>query len=267
MRPEWQSNGAMNGLGEPRPGARRTIPFDYAFRFNLSGTFDRKHTGKVTVSVEAAFTAVSIGYGLIPDVTAITFGPPKAEVPEPVGIEFAAVGSGLRNVTFTNVLDALKVSVGEGPGVVGEQIGPRTASALLNGIRLNPRLAELALGGNAAGALSDDAFRSLFQAVAAPPDRVQFLYALFDDGSGREFQNDPLLNIAGLGGADGERPFRNFSPPVTFSPQTTIRLEITEKSEFKGELHVSLHGFKILGGPGTPTGRQLRRGVRRRGRR
>jgi hypothetical protein len=266
MRSDWSGAAPVSELGEP-PVTRRSIPFDYAFRFTLTGTPDRKHTGKVTVSIEAAFTAVSIGYGLIPDVTPITFGPPLAEVPAPAVIELVGAAPGLRHVTLLNLLSALKAGVGEAPAALGEQIGPRTASALLNGIRVNPDLAELAFNGNAAAPLNDDAFRRLFQTVAAPPDRVQFLYALFDDGSGREFQNDPLLSTAGLGGADGGRPFRNFSPPVRFSPQTTIRLEITEKAAFRGELHVSLHGYKVLGGPGTPTGRQLGRALRRRSRR
>jgi hypothetical protein len=44
-----------------------------------------------------------------------------------------------------------------------------------------------------------------------------------------------------------------------------IRMEITEKSDFQGELHVSLHGYKVLGSPGTPTGRpQSARGRARR---
>lgn len=265
MRSGWQTGGPVAELGEP-PVTRRAIPFDYAFRFALVGTPDAKHTGKVTVSIEAAFTAVSIGYGLIPDVTPITFGPPRTQVPAPIG-ELTAGQAGLRHVTITNVLTALKESVGEAPATLGGQIGPRTASALLNGIRINPDLAELAFNNDGTTPLKDDEFRRLFQAVAAPPDRVQFLYALFDDGSGREFQNDPLLSTAGLGSADGGRPFRHFAPPVTFPPQTTIRLEITEKSAFRGELHVSLHGYKVLGGRGTPTGRQLGPGLRRRSRR
>ena len=30
-------------------------------------------------------------------------------------------------------------------------------------------------------------------------------------------------------------------------------MEITEISEFQGDLHVTLHGYKTLGGAGTPT--------------
>ena len=78
---------------------------------------------------------------------------------------------------------------------------------------------------------------------------MAFKYALFDQGSGREFQSEPILNIAGLGSSDGKRPFRYFARPIEFAPRSTIRLQITEVSAFQGELHVSLHGYKTLGTP------------------
>jgi hypothetical protein len=43
-------------------------------------------------------------------------------------------------------------------------------------------------------------------------------------------------------------------------------MEIREKSDVRGELHVVLHGYKVLGGTGTPTQvhtRQPRRTRRR----
>ena len=54
---------------------------------------------------------------------------------------------------------------------------------------------------------------------------------------------NPLLNIAGLGSPDGKRPFRYFAQPITFAPRTTIRMEVTQLTDFRGELHVSLHGY------------------------
>ena len=134
-----------------------------------------------------------------------------------------------------------------------------TAAALSTGIRLNPDVARFFLIADPSATIQPGQLARLFETVSAPPDRIQFLYALFDEGTGREFQSDPILNIAGLGSADGERPFRYFAQPISFAPRTTIRLDITEKSEFKGELHVCLHGFKVLGGAGTPTGRVKRR--------
>jgi hypothetical protein len=59
-----------------RPGApeRRVIPFDYAFRFALAGVPGSVRTSSVEVSVEGSFTAVSIGYGVVPHVQPVTFG-------------------------------------------------------------------------------------------------------------------------------------------------------------------------------------------------
>jgi hypothetical protein len=99
--------------------------------------------------------------------------------------------------------------------------------------------------------------------VGAPPAQIAFLYAIFDEGSGREFQSDPILNIAGLGSPDGRRPFRYFARPIELPARSVIRMEIAEVSAFKGELHISLQGYKTLGQPGTPTA-TLQRQHRRR---
>ena len=72
----------VNGFGDSvatASTAGRTIPFDYAFRFEgtnneLKGQPGLVHNSTVEISIEAAFTAVSIGYGVIPKVEAITFG-------------------------------------------------------------------------------------------------------------------------------------------------------------------------------------------------
>ena len=58
-----------------------------------------------------------------------------------------------------------------------------------------------------------------------------------------------------LDSADGERPFRQLAQPITFAPRSVIRMEVTEVSRVAGTLHVSLHGYKVLGGAGSPTGR------------
>jgi hypothetical protein len=80
---------------------------------------------------------------------------------------------------------------------------------------------------------------------------INFLYTIVDSGSGRELQNKAVHNIAGLGSADGTRPFRPFARPVQFVPRATIRIEIEELSDgpaFKdGTLFLVLHGYKRLG--------------------
>jgi len=96
-----------------------------------------------------------------------------------------------------------------------------------------------------------DAFRSFVEGFFVKSPGIQFLYTIVDSGSGRELQNKPVHSLAGLGSADGNRPFRPFARPVSFVPRATIRIEIVELSEgpfFKdGELQIVLHGYKRLG--------------------
>jgi hypothetical protein len=331
---------------EPAPESQRAIPFDQTFRFDLTGVPDTSHRAVVTVSVEASFTAVSIGYGVIPRVTPIIFGPvtitvnpptlPSGVVGDayeqtitqtggvepvtfslsagalpsgftlspqgrlsgqppaapsvslftvratdaegsfgeraylleitlpPIPIVTAARGAvstpspqsqlSLRDISFSNLFNGLQRALADTPDPFKGETGPE--AAFKGGIKLNPQFAELALLDDGQNVVSDvGALQRLFQVVSAPSDQIQFLYALFDDGSGREFQSEPLLNTAGLGSSDGDRPFRYFARPITFEPRSVIRMEVTEKSDFQGELHVSLHGYKVLGSPGTPTGR------------
>jgi hypothetical protein len=252
-----------SGFGEtPALAERRTVPFEYAFRYELSGRPGNVFNKTVTVSIEATFVAVSIGYGVIPKVTALTFGP---KPPAPV-LLFSTAGKPptLRDIPLGVLLDALDAKLPESSRILKRETGAE--AALKNGIKLNPDIAEFALqnGGNVP--LTASILEKLFQIVGAPPENIQFLYALFDEGSGREFQNEPILNTAGLGISNGDRPFRYFSKPIVFDPQATIRLEIREVSDFQGELHVALHGYKVLGARGAPTGR-LQQRVGRIGRR
>ncbi|MFN0172617.1 MAG: hypothetical protein ACKV22_40070 [Bryobacteraceae bacterium] len=132
----------------------RTIPYDYSFQIDLDGKPGRSHQRTLSISVEAAFTTVSIGYGFV---------------------------------------------------------------------------------------------------AKRPSERsIRFLYALSDEGTGRAFQNEPVLSTAGLGDPDGERPFRRFAAPIVFEPLSTIRLDIIEASNAtildEGSLHITLHGYKTLTG-------------------
>jgi hypothetical protein len=245
-------------LGEaPEATSRRTIPFDYAFRYELSGKPGNVINKTVTVSIEATFVAVSIGYGVVPKVTPIIFGLTDRQLASfPPRIR-------LGEIRLNNVLSFLEEKLKETSRVLRGETGPE--AVLKNGFKLNPDIAEFVLQG-INQFLDRSTLQNLFQVVGAPPENIQFLYAIFDEGSGREFQNEPMLNIAGLGISDGDRPFRYFAQPITFAPQSTIRMEVREVSDFQGELHVALHGYKILGGAGTPTGGILNRArrVRRR---
>jgi hypothetical protein len=246
---------SQSGFGEALSLAEhRTVPFEYAFRYDLSGRPGNVINRTVTVSIEATFVAVSIGYGVIPKVTPLNFGP---EPSTPIFLRGGEGQPSLRDISMGAILDALEKSLPESSRLLKGETGAE--AALKNGIKLNPDLAELALQDGGSGSLNATLLTKLFQVVGAPPENIQFLYALFDEASGREFQNEPILNIAGLGISNGDRPFRYFSTPIVFAPQATIRLEIREVSDFQGELHVALHGYKVLGARGTPTGRVQQR--------
>jgi len=268
--------------------ATRSIPFDHVFDFDLTGEIDKTLRTTVTVGVDASFTAVSIGYGVVPELTRVAFGPQPAPPillaipallarvpgvpagfatsvlalltppPPPSSPLTASPQVALRDITLGDLFPGLQNAIGNAPNAPKDM--PALEAALRNGIRLNPRLARAALANDGRGVLDASLLRQVFEVVSAPSADVQFLYALFDEGSGREFQSEPILNIAGLGAADGKRPFRYFAQPITFAPLATIRLDITQKSLFRGKLQVCLHGYKVLGGtPAAPQRERPRR--------
>jgi hypothetical protein len=222
--------------------AGRAIPFDYSFQFDLAGPGSG---GKemVDVSVEGAFTAVSIGYGVIPTVESIEFGPDLAELPS---------GTSLGDIPLSALMQSADSAFAGSPELARGR--PASDAAFLQGIRLNPAVAHVAL---LRGSLPARVLSRLFCLAGSGSTEIQFLYALTDEGSGRSFQSEPILNTAGLGISNGERPFRYFVPPITFEPRSKISLQVTEVSNFVGQLHVVLQGYKVLGGAESPTGRVL----------
>lgn len=253
--PRWSAAPVATPPGDL---ASRALPFDHVFRFSLEGEPEKTHRQIVTVSVETSFTAVSIGYGVVPEVSPVFFGPKPAP---PILLSSGSPGVALRTIAFGQLMDAVEAAVASAPDAPRGM--PPLEAALRNGIKLNPKLARVALLGNGNGSIDAASLSQVFQVVSPPVEDVQFLYALFDQATGREFQSDPILNVAGLGAADGKRPFRYFAQPITFAPLATIRMDITELSDFRGELHVSLHGYKMLGGARTPAETRTRAPRRR----
>ena len=94
----------------------------------------------------------------------------------------------------------------------------------------------------------------LFERLNRPED-VSFRYTIFDSGRGRELQNQPFHNIAGLGIASGERPFKRLARPMVFLPRSTIRVRIEERFG-RGTLFIVFQGYKILGAR-SATGRAM----------
>jgi hypothetical protein len=86
---------------------------------------------------------------------------------------------------------------------------------------------------------------------------IDFKYSIIDSGTGRELQNKPIHNIAGLGEPMGNRPFRPLAKPMVYLPRSTIRIEIeevyTDPLYKDAELFIVVQGYKILGyGTGQP---------------
>src|SRR5262245_31897078 len=126
-------------------GQQRVVPFDYAFRFKLEGKAERVVNQTVTVSVEAPFVAVSIGYGVVPEPLKLTLPKPNREIIEFLAATAAAAPGPTLRAALGGFLALLGESFGE-DGELASQIGPRTAAALRVGVRLNPAFADLALG-------------------------------------------------------------------------------------------------------------------------
>lgn len=116
---------------------------------------------------------------------------------------------------------------------------------LTQGFRLNPafsNLTEVPLD-----QISPTLLPQVFEMGCDAAEEVSFLYSFDISGTGREYQNKPIHNIAGLGIANGDRPFRPFAKPVVFEPRSFLRLQIEELSGVAGTLNVVLQGYKILG--------------------
>src|SRR5262249_18964696 len=176
----------------------------------------------------------------------------------------------LRGVAGNRVADVINVSV-EGAfcaAAIGYSFIPAPPLAMppdqtIGGV-LNPlsRAAPALL--NALGATANP-IDDMLRCFAARLCGIDFKYSIVDSATGRELQNQPIHNIAGLGEASGHRPFRPFAKPMLFLPRSTIRIEVEEISQgnlygyidqgrqFGAELYIVLHGYKILGyGTGQP---------------
>jgi hypothetical protein len=251
-----------------RIGDRRTVPFDYTFHFRLSGIAGKTLKQTVTISVEGSFTAVSIGYGAVSENEPLHFGPLRTVAPSSIAMVPSVRGAfpaRWTDITLPGILAGLARAVADRNRISGATSGVDfrgipLALVLGAGIRVNPKYRDLIpfTSGSAADPIAPSILADLFQADFPSTAEIQFTYALFDEGSGREFQSEPVLSTAGLGSPEGERPFRRFDPPVTFPPRSAVRMEVTQLNAFKGELHLALHGYKHLGEPAAlrPGGRR-----------
>lgn len=123
----------------------------------------------------------------------------------------------------------------------------KNGSDLTRGFRLNANGGGLRAVDLPLDRLSDSTSSGLFATISAAAEEVSFLYSIDIGGTGREYQNKAIHNIAGLGVANGDRPFRPFAKPILFEPRSFIRIQVEELSRIPGTLYVVLQGYKMLG--------------------
>jgi hypothetical protein len=212
------------------PAAVKTIPFDYVFQFTLLGQRGNKVQDVVEISTEGLFVALSVGYSLVLDErkTPRTFGP----VIESSELELTASTSRpLADITLGEIAAGI------------EKLG----ADLTLGFRLNPEAVNLLATGLPLNQLSEGVIDRVFETGRVAAEEVSFLYSLDVGNTGREYQNKPIHNIAGLGIANGDRPFRPFAKPIMFEARSFVRIQVEELSGPPGTLFIVLQGYKMLG--------------------
>ena len=204
-------------IGNP---SDRVIPFDYVASVQLTGRPGNLLDTEIPINVEGGFVSTALGYGLAADERDV-------QVQVPQGL--------ISDNTFD--LSLLPLSA-------------FSPNALREGIRIRRNFLRIAFRDNGllASPFPVNLAISIFESLNRPED-VSFRYTIFDGGSGRELQNQPLNNIAGLGIATGERPFKKFARPMIFSPRSTIRVTVEERFG-RGRLFFVFQGYKVLPGSG-----------------
>jgi hypothetical protein len=229
--------------------SERVVPFDYVARLELVGRPTNIVEAEIPINVEGGFMATALGYGL-------------AEETRNVPIQWDQAAAVKDTIIATNIqtlataarkwLDQFKknpATAGSPPTVPLAQLPLRLfpTTALTDGIRIRPNFLRIAFrdDGDLSTALPVNLIDNLFEPLNRPED-VSFRYTIFNSGTGRELQNQPIHNIAGLGIANGDRPFKKFARPMMFFPRSTIRVTVEEHFG-RGSLFLVFQGYKVLG--------------------
>lgn len=206
----------------------RVIPFDYVSKFQLVGTPGNLLEDEVPINVEGGFVTTSIGYGLAVQTLDVDINQDQLPSTAPNATNLGLI-----------TLDRFPVS------------------ALQEGIRIRPGFVRLAFDSTGLNTTFPiDALNRCFERLNQPND-VSFRYSIFDTATGRELQNQPLNNIAGLGIANGDRPFKQLARPMQFLPRSTIRVTVEERFG-RGTLFIVFQGYKLLGIPASNSMRSVR---------
>lgn len=232
-------------------GEDRVVPFDYVAHFRLTGRARHVIEQEITVNAEGGFVATDVGYGLSPELEPVVITPPeppaKAEETAAASTVAAPVaGPGTAPPTAppaapTEEAEQKKEDI----DLAALPLAALPPMLLRTGFRLRPEYARIALGDRGVlQPLPRPLAEACFEQLNAAED-VTFLYAISDTGAGRDWQNRPILNVAGLGTASGRRPFKRLARPRLLPPRSTLRITVEECSG-RGMLYIALHGYKLL---------------------
>lgn len=202
----------------------KEIPFDYVATFKLLGNRGNRVQDVINISVEGAFVAVAIAYSFIP---ALAVKNPDVLEPQGQILTVSPFGANPLLAFIEPFVDRF---------IDPTQPPPPPIPPVVQGSRQDQQL---------------QLIKMVSECFLVKLCGIQFKYSIVDSGSGRELQNQPIHNIAGLGESSGDRPFRPLAKPMLFMPRSTIRIEIEEISEgpiYAGaQLYIVLHGYKMLG--------------------
>lgn len=209
------ASGTYRTLGETTDRHLPTtglVPFDYVSTIELTGKPGNIVEDEIPINVDGGYVALAMGYSLDPRDTRLDldFG----------GADRVPLGS----LPLTNI---------------------KPVEALFDGIRINPTRLTLAFNGTGLATVPNSTAKGMFQRLNLPND-VRFLYSILDSGTGRDLQSQPVHNIAGLGNANGDRPFRMLPKPLMFLPRSIIRIQVREIFG-RGRLFIVFQGYKLLG--------------------
>ncbi|MBZ5701869.1 MAG: hypothetical protein LAN84_08475 [Acidobacteriia bacterium] len=199
--------------GWPQQPGAPVIPFDYVAKCELKGRPGTSQEDEITISTEGAFVATALGYGLAVEEEGVKLAPTQGN----------------------NVVNLAQLPLRNFPPL-----------ALLDGIRIRKEYMRIALqaGGQLSQDLSPELADAIFERVNQSED-VSFRYTIYDSGTGQGWQNMPLNNVAGLGIANGLRPFKRLARPMVFRPRSTLRVTVNEHFG-RGWLYLAFQGYKVL---------------------
>jgi hypothetical protein len=222
---DWMAEAAVRGSLLNLAG-ERAVPFDSVAKFELTGRSGNVLEDEITVTTEGALVVSTLGYGL-------------AVEREDVGLD---LGDNPPDPVDLHQL----------------QLDAFPPSSLLDGIRFRKEYLRVALQPllplamppitHPLAQVPRTVVNQVFERLNRSED-VDFLYSIYDAGTGQSWQNVPLFNVAGLGIANGLRPFKQLAKPAVLAPRSTLHITVEERFG-RGELYLDFQGYKRIGAYG-----------------